>query len=51
MPDTITINIMFDDLSEDKQAEILEAVGQGYNQTNYDTFPVCQLVFSEDEAD
>jgi hypothetical protein len=49
MSEIISVDVMFDNLCEEKQAEILEALGEGYEETNYDVFPVFQLVFSKDD--
>jgi len=49
MPDIITIDIMLDDLSEEKQAEIMEAFKLGYKEGNYDVFPIAQIIVSDDE--
>lgn len=40
-----TIEIYFDDLTEEKQAEILEAGG---GDGNYDDNPIATLVFQEE---
>jgi hypothetical protein len=49
MPETITIDIMLDDLCEEKQAQIMEAFRCGYKEGNFDVFPVAQIIVSEDE--
>ena len=42
-----TIEIYFDDLTEEKQAEILEAYG---DNGNFDVIPIATLVIEEEET-
>ncbi|MBN2286048.1 MAG: hypothetical protein JXI43_06345 [Tissierellales bacterium] len=45
-----TIEIYFDDLSETKQKELLEAVGvESPDEMNWDTFPVSCVDLEKDE--
>ena len=45
----ITIEIFFDDLTEEKQKELLEAVGeQTPEDMNWDAFPITCVDFEEE---
>lgn len=46
----ITIEIYFDDLCQERQKELLEAVGvESPEDMNWDTFPVAFVDLEEDE--
>lgn len=42
----MTIEIYWDDLTPEKQAEILSALG---DNCNWDIFPICTLEFDDEE--
>jgi hypothetical protein len=46
----ITVEIYFDDLTEEKQKELLEAVGaENQEDMNWDTFPIICIDLGENE--